>query len=99
MLRRVVLQKLTDVSDMPTVSIIRAITHITLMETGSTSKTSVNFCETTRRNIPEATDLCSGVLFYASVSYSGGPGFKYYARQLTWLRFVVVLISFFERST
>jgi hypothetical protein len=42
--------KLTDVSEMLTATIIRAIF---MMEAVSTSKTSVNFYETTPRNILE----------------------------------------------
>jgi hypothetical protein len=43
---------LTDVSDVLTTSIIRAIIAL-MMEAVSTSEMSVNFYETTRRNIPE----------------------------------------------
>jgi hypothetical protein len=39
----------TDVSEVLTASIIRAI----MMEAASTYETSVNFYQTTRRNIPE----------------------------------------------
>jgi hypothetical protein len=48
---RVVLQKKTDVSEGHTASI-----NITLMiEAVSISETSINFYETTRRNIPKRT--------------------------------------------
>jgi hypothetical protein len=52
MLRRVVSQKLADVSEVPIASIIRA-----MMKAVSTSETSANFYETTRRNIPEGGHL------------------------------------------
>jgi hypothetical protein len=50
MLRRVVRQKFTDVSEVFSASIIRAII-------ANTSGTSVNFYQTTRRNIPEESHL------------------------------------------
>jgi hypothetical protein len=52
MLRRVVWSKFTGVSEVLAVSIIRAD-----YEAGSTSETSVNFYQTTRRNIPEDRHL------------------------------------------
>jgi len=52
MKRRVVMLKLTDVSEVLTASIIRA-----MMEVVRTSETSVNFNETTRRYIPEDSKL------------------------------------------
>jgi hypothetical protein len=52
---RVVSYKLTDVSEMRTASIIREL--ILMMEAVSTSETSVNFYETTLRNIPEGGQL------------------------------------------
>jgi hypothetical protein len=46
---RVVWQKFTDVSEVFTASIIRAILHIALMmEAASTSEASANFYQTTR---------------------------------------------------
>jgi hypothetical protein len=49
MFSRIIWYKFADVSDVIAASII-----ITLMiEAARTSETSVNFCETTRRNIPE----------------------------------------------
>jgi hypothetical protein len=45
-----------------TASTIRAMNL--MMEAVSTSETSVNFCETTRRNIPE--DICLNTLLYTS---------------------------------
>jgi hypothetical protein len=56
MLRRVVWQKLTHVSQLLTASIISAITTV-MIEAVSTSETSVNFYQTTRRNIPEDSHL------------------------------------------
>jgi hypothetical protein len=53
MLRRVVSQDVTDVSEVLTTSIIIVL----MMEAVSTSKTSVNFYDTTRRNIPEDSHL------------------------------------------
>jgi hypothetical protein len=53
MLRRVVWQKLTDVSEMRTAFIIRAM----MVEVVSTSETSFSFYQTTRRNIPEDSHL------------------------------------------
>jgi hypothetical protein len=44
---------LTNISEVLTASIIRAM----MMETVSTSKTSVNFYQTTWRNIPEDSHL------------------------------------------
>jgi hypothetical protein len=52
MLRRVVTLKLTDVSDVRTASILRA-----MMEVVRTSETSVNFNVTTRLYIPEDSKL------------------------------------------
>jgi hypothetical protein len=52
-LRRVVSWKLTDVSEMRTDPIIRTMT----IETVSTSETSINFYETTQRNIREGCHL------------------------------------------
>jgi hypothetical protein len=49
MLRHVVSLKLADISGVVTASIIRAL----MMETASTSETSVNFYQTIWRNIPE----------------------------------------------
>jgi hypothetical protein len=61
MLRRVVWWKLTEVSEMLYASIIRAIIVLPMialmMEAGSTSETSINFHQTTRRNIPEDSHL------------------------------------------
>jgi hypothetical protein len=48
MLRRVVWWKLTDVSEVVTASIVTL-----MMEAVSTSETSANFYQTTRRSIPE----------------------------------------------
>jgi hypothetical protein len=54
MLRRVVWYKFANVSEVLFASIIKARSLISLiMESLSTSETSVNFYETTRRNIPE----------------------------------------------
>jgi hypothetical protein len=53
MLRLVVWKKFTDVSKVLAASIIRAI--IFLMEAASISETSVNFYQTTRRNISEVS--------------------------------------------
>jgi hypothetical protein len=55
MLRRVVWQKFTDVSEVLTASIIRAIART--MEVVNTSETSVKFYQTTRRDIPEGSHL------------------------------------------
>jgi hypothetical protein len=52
MLRSVVSSKLTDVSEVLTASIMRA-----MMVAVSTSETSVNFYETARRNIPEHSHI------------------------------------------
>jgi hypothetical protein len=46
------LEKFTDVSEVLVASIIRA-----MMEAASTSETSVNFYQTTRRNNPEDSHL------------------------------------------
>jgi hypothetical protein len=51
MLRRIVWQKFTDVSEALAASIIRAMRS--MMAAASTSETSVNFYPTPRRNIPE----------------------------------------------
>jgi hypothetical protein len=50
-LHRVVLQKFADVSEVLTASITRAIIEVT------TSETSINFYQTTRRNISEDSHL------------------------------------------
>jgi hypothetical protein len=50
----VVWYNLTDVSEVLAASIIRAIL---VKEAASTSETSVNFYQTTRRNIPEGGHL------------------------------------------
>jgi hypothetical protein len=55
MLRRVVWQKFSEVSDVLPASTIRVIAL--MMEAVSTSITSVNFYETVRRNIPEDSHL------------------------------------------
>jgi hypothetical protein len=52
MLRPVIWYKVTDVSEVLAASIIRA-----MMEAASTSETSVNFYQTTRRNISEDSHL------------------------------------------
>jgi hypothetical protein len=44
----------TNVSEVLTASIIRAITHRLMMEAVSTTETSVNFYQTSRRDIPES---------------------------------------------
>jgi hypothetical protein len=54
MLRRVVWQEFTDVSEVLT-ACIRAITL--MLEVVSTSETLVNICQTTRRIIPEDSHL------------------------------------------
>jgi hypothetical protein len=79
MLRNVVSQKLTDVSQVPAAFIIRVMSkprakkevkkleqagpgqaiNALMMEAVSNSETVVNFYETTRRNIPEDSHLCS----------------------------------------
>jgi hypothetical protein len=51
-LRRIGSQKLTDVSEVRTASIIRV-----MMEAVSTSEMSVNFYQTTRRSVPEGCHL------------------------------------------
>jgi hypothetical protein len=51
-LQLVVSYKLTDVSEVLTAAIIRAMS-VLMMEAVSTSETKVNFYETTRRIIPE----------------------------------------------
>jgi hypothetical protein len=56
MLRRVVSQKLADVSEVLIASIIRAIIAV-VMEAVSTSEASASFHETARRNIPEDIHL------------------------------------------
>jgi hypothetical protein len=74
MLRSVVSQKLTDDSDVLTASIIAL-----MMEAGSTSKTSVNFYETTRRNIPEDSNLQVLLYFHYKVKkllYKYGCAFQ-----------------------
>jgi hypothetical protein len=50
--RHVVTLKLTDVSEMRTASIIRALMAL-MVKTGRTAETSVNFNVTARRHIPE----------------------------------------------
>jgi hypothetical protein len=56
MLRRVVWLEFTHVSEMFAASIIALI-----MEAASTSEKSVNFYQTTRRNIPEDSHLRSAI--------------------------------------
>jgi hypothetical protein len=53
MLRRVLWKKFTDVSEALTASITRTMK----IETANTPETSVNFYQTTRRNIPEDSHL------------------------------------------
>jgi hypothetical protein len=60
MLRRVVWKKFTDVSAVLTASIIRAIIAL-MMDEVSTTETSVNFYQTTRRNIPEDIFILAAV--------------------------------------
>jgi hypothetical protein len=57
MLRRVVWYKFTDISEVVSASIIIAL----MMEAASISETSVNFYQTTRRNISVDSDLVSHV--------------------------------------
>jgi hypothetical protein len=57
MLHRVVWYKLTDVSEVLAASL--------MMEAGSISETSVNFCDTTRRNIPEDRHLHPQSMFFS----------------------------------
>jgi hypothetical protein len=57
MLRRVVWQKFTDVSEVLAASIIRAMVMALMTEVESTSETSINFYPTTRRNILENSHL------------------------------------------
>jgi 16S rRNA C1402 (ribose-2'-O) methylase RsmI len=56
MLRRVVWQKFTDVSEVLTASIIRAMIAL-IIEAARTSETLVNFYQTTRRYNPEHSHL------------------------------------------
>jgi hypothetical protein len=56
MLRRAVWRNFTDVSEVLTASIIRAMIA-QMMEAASTSERSVEFYETARRNIPEDSYL------------------------------------------
>jgi hypothetical protein len=49
------LEDVFDVSEVLTVSIIRAVTL--MIEAVSTSETSVNFCQTTQRNVLEDSHL------------------------------------------
>jgi hypothetical protein len=68
-LRCVVSQKLTDISQVLTGSIMRASKLIALMtEAGITSETSVNFYETTRRSILEDSHLQNRELLNKSLS-------------------------------
>jgi hypothetical protein len=53
MLRRAVWQKLTDVSEVLTASVIRA----GRLMTDKVSEASVNFCHTTRRSIQEHSSI------------------------------------------
>jgi hypothetical protein len=50
------LEKFTDVSDVFNSTQIRTIIAL-LMEAATTSETSVNFCQTTPRNVPEESYL------------------------------------------
>jgi hypothetical protein len=52
MLRRVIWQKFTDISEVLAASIIRAMSDALMMEAASVSETSVKFYQTARRNIP-----------------------------------------------
>jgi hypothetical protein len=45
--------KFTDVSEVPFASFIKAL----MMEAANTSKTSADFCQTTRRNNPENSSI------------------------------------------
>jgi hypothetical protein len=65
MLHPVVLQKLTDVSEVFNASIIRAM----VMDVVSTSEMGVNFYQTIRRNIPEYSQLPSELPFLLHRSY------------------------------
>jgi hypothetical protein len=56
LLRRGLWFKFTDVSEVLFASIIRTIIGL-MMEAASTPEMSVNFCPTTRRNIPEDSYL------------------------------------------
>jgi hypothetical protein len=65
MLHPVVLQKLTDVSEVFNPSIIRAM----VMDVVSTSEMGVNFYQAIRRNIPEYSQLPSELPFLLYRSY------------------------------
>jgi hypothetical protein len=56
LLHHVVWQKFTDVSEILAASIIRALSAL-MMEAASTSETSTNFYQTTRRNNSEDSHL------------------------------------------
>jgi hypothetical protein len=56
-LRRVILQKFTDISDVRVVSTIMMMIIILMMEAASTSETVVNFYQTTWSNNPEDSHL------------------------------------------
>jgi hypothetical protein len=84
MLRRVVWWKLTDVSEMLTASIVTWTIIAETMEAVSTSETSVNFYQTTRRSIiPEDIHLhvrrteSRSKVVNAVASFLGGPRFKF----------------------
>jgi hypothetical protein len=56
MLRHVMWYKFTDILEMFTASIIKAVTAL-MMEAVRNSETSVNFYQTIRRNIPPESHL------------------------------------------
>jgi hypothetical protein len=60
MLRRVVCQKITDVSKV--LAAARGLLIALMMEAASTSETSVNFYQTTRLNIPEDSQQSASYL-------------------------------------
>jgi hypothetical protein len=71
MLRRVVSQKFTGVSEVLTAFIFGAVSNALMMEAVITSETSVNFCETSRRNIPEDCNIRTRRLENLKCHYAG----------------------------
>jgi hypothetical protein len=57
LLRRVIWQTFTDVSELLAASIISAMTEALMMEAASTTEKPVNFYQTTRCNNPEDSHL------------------------------------------
>jgi hypothetical protein len=95
-LRHEVSQKLTKVLEVLTTFIVRAIIAL-MVEAVSTSKTSVNFYDTTRRNIPEDSHLRAVEWLAITCRTRKVLGSIFDAE--SWMMFFVVSLSTLKQET